>query len=87
MAGIGLTIATTLAKEGAAVIVNGRTQQRVDEALRTSDAAYSIAADLATETGARSTTSRFPPVDILVNNVGLPIIPQRTSPMVTAAVA
>ena len=48
-AGIGLTIATTLAKEGAAVIVNGRTQQRVDEALRTSDAVYSIAADLATE--------------------------------------
>ena len=48
-AGIGLTIATTLAKEGAAVIVNGRTQQRVDEALRTSDAAYRIAADLATE--------------------------------------
>jgi NAD(P)-dependent dehydrogenase (short-subunit alcohol dehydrogenase family) len=46
-AGIGLTIATTLAKEGAAVIINGRTQQRVDEALRTSDAAYRIAADLA----------------------------------------
>ena len=27
-AGIGLAIATALAKEGAAVIVNGRTQQR-----------------------------------------------------------
>jgi hypothetical protein len=29
-AGIGLAIATALAKEGAAVIVNGRTQQRVE---------------------------------------------------------
>jgi NAD(P)-dependent dehydrogenase (short-subunit alcohol dehydrogenase family) len=40
-AGIGLAIATTLA-EGASVILNGRTQQRVDEALRTSGAAYGI---------------------------------------------
>jgi NAD(P)-dependent dehydrogenase (short-subunit alcohol dehydrogenase family) len=59
-AGIGLPIATTLAKEGAAVIVNGRTQQRVDEALQTSDAAYSIVADLATETRARSNYLSFP---------------------------
>jgi short-subunit dehydrogenase involved in D-alanine esterification of teichoic acids len=44
-AGIGLTIATTLAKEGAAVIVNGRTRQRVDEALRTNDAAYGQSPD------------------------------------------
>jgi NAD(P)-dependent dehydrogenase (short-subunit alcohol dehydrogenase family) len=29
-AGIGLAIATALAKEGTAVIVNGRTQERVD---------------------------------------------------------
>jgi NAD(P)-dependent dehydrogenase (short-subunit alcohol dehydrogenase family) len=70
-AGIGLAIATTLAKEGATVIVNGRTQQRVDEALRTSGAAHGIAADLGTEAGARSTISRFLTVDILVNNVGI----------------
>ena len=32
-AGIGLAIATSLAAEGASVIVNGRTQERVDAAI------------------------------------------------------
>jgi NAD(P)-dependent dehydrogenase (short-subunit alcohol dehydrogenase family) len=70
-AGIGFAIATALAKEGAAVIVNGRTQQRVDEAVRKSGAAYGIAADLGTEAGARAVIERFPAVDILVNNLGI----------------
>src|SRR6202795_3657642 len=70
-AGIGLAIATTLAKEGAAVIVNGRTQERVDKAVRTSGAAHGIAADLGTEAGARAVIARFPAVDILVNNLGI----------------
>jgi NAD(P)-dependent dehydrogenase (short-subunit alcohol dehydrogenase family) len=64
-AGIGLAIATTLASEGVAVIVNGRTQQRVDEAVRKSGAAQGIAADLGTEAGARAVIERFPAVDIL----------------------
>jgi len=70
-AGIGLAIATALAKEGAAVIVNGRTQERVDKAMKTSGAANGIAADLATEEGARTVIARFPVVDILVNNLGI----------------
>jgi NAD(P)-dependent dehydrogenase (short-subunit alcohol dehydrogenase family) len=70
-AGIGLAIATALAKEGAAVIVNGRTQQRVDRALATSGAAHGIAADLGTEAGARAVIEGFPEVDILVNNLGI----------------
>ena len=70
-AGIGLAIATALASEGAAVIVNGRTQQRVDEAVRKSGAADGIAADLGTEAGARAVIDRFPAVDILVNNLGI----------------
>ena len=70
-AGIGLAIATVLAKEGAAVIVNGRTQERVDDAVRNSGAAYGIAADLGTEAGARALSARFPSVDILVNNLGI----------------
>jgi len=70
-AGIGLAIATVLAREGAAVIVNGRTQQRVDEAVRSSGAAHGIAADLGTEAGAAAVIERFPAVDILVNNVGI----------------
>ncbi|MEI9973428.1 MAG: SDR family oxidoreductase [Ignavibacteriota bacterium] len=70
-AGIGLAIATALAKEGATVIVNGRTQKRVDQALASSGAAHGIAADLATEAGAAQLIQRFPAVDILVNNLGI----------------
>src|SRR5208283_4025121 len=70
-AGIGLAIATALAKEGAAVIVNGRTQERVDRAMAASGAAHGVAADLGTEAGAGATIERFPAVDILVNNVGI----------------
>jgi NAD(P)-dependent dehydrogenase (short-subunit alcohol dehydrogenase family) len=70
-AGIGLAIAAALAKEGAKVIVNGRTQQRVDEAKRACGAVEGIAADLATEAGAKTAIDRIPEVDILVNNVGI----------------
>jgi NAD(P)-dependent dehydrogenase (short-subunit alcohol dehydrogenase family) len=45
-AGIGLAIATALAREGAQVIVNGRTRERVDKAIEVSGASHGIAADL-----------------------------------------
>jgi NAD(P)-dependent dehydrogenase (short-subunit alcohol dehydrogenase family) len=70
-AGIGLAIATLLAKEGAQVIVNGRTQARVDLAIKNSGAAHGIAADLGTDAGTRAVVERFPAVDILVNNLGI----------------
>ncbi len=70
-AGIGLAIATALAEEGASVIVNGRTEERVASAIKKSGAAHGIAADLATEAGARALIARFPEIDILVNNLGI----------------
>ena len=70
-AGIGLAIATELAREGATVIVNGRSQARVDAALKSSGAAHGIAADLGTEAGAEALFARFPEVDIVVNNLGI----------------
>jgi NAD(P)-dependent dehydrogenase (short-subunit alcohol dehydrogenase family) len=71
-AGIGYAIAEALAKEGAAVIVNGRTQKRVDEALKKlSGSVVGIAADLGTAAGVEETVARFPDVDILVNNLGI----------------
>jgi NAD(P)-dependent dehydrogenase (short-subunit alcohol dehydrogenase family) len=70
-AGIGLAIATDLAREGAEVIVNGRTQQRIDAAMKSSGATHGIAADLGTESGAQSVFARFPEVDILINNLGI----------------
>jgi NAD(P)-dependent dehydrogenase (short-subunit alcohol dehydrogenase family) len=69
--GIGLAIAAALAAEGATVIVNGRTRERVDTAIEKSGARDGIAADLGTETGVRAVTERFPEVDILVNNLGI----------------
>jgi NAD(P)-dependent dehydrogenase (short-subunit alcohol dehydrogenase family) len=76
-AGIGFAIAQGLAKEGAEVIVNGRTTKRVDEALATlkkagvSGRLEGLAADLGTADGTRAAIERFPEVDILVNNLGI----------------
>lgn len=71
-AGIGLAIAQSLAAEGAQVIVNGRTQERVDEAVRRiGKGARGVAADLATARGAARIAAEVPEVDVLVNNVGI----------------
>src|SRR5262249_40354398 len=63
-AGIGFAIATALAKEGARVIVNGRTQARVNNALRSSGASHGLAADLSTAAGVAAVIEKFPSVDI-----------------------
>jgi len=71
-AGIGFAIARALALEGAQVIVNGRTQERVDAAVREIGAgARGIAADLGTARGAARLLAELPGVDVLVNNVGI----------------
>src|ERR1035438_4926061 len=76
-AGIGFAIAKDLAKEGASVIVNGRSTKRVDEALTALNKAgvsgnlEGRAADLGTADGTRATIDRFPEVDIMVNNLGI----------------
>jgi len=76
-AGIGFAIAKGLAKEGASVIVNGRSTKRVDEAISALNSTgvsgnlEGLAADLGTADGTRATIDRFPEVDILVNNLGI----------------
>ncbi|MBD2214603.1 SDR family oxidoreductase [Nostoc linckia FACHB-104] len=76
-AGIGLAIATTLAQEGATVIVNGRTQERVNQALDQirrivpNAKLQGIAADLGTQAGAQLLFQQVPLVNILVNNLGI----------------
>jgi NAD(P)-dependent dehydrogenase (short-subunit alcohol dehydrogenase family) len=75
--GIGFAVATALAREGAHVIVNGRTEKAVAEAKRQiADAApdakvEGFAGDLATAAAATALVQRFPSVDILVNNLGI----------------
>jgi len=75
-AGIGLAIATTLAQEGARVIVNGRSQKAVDEAVAqvksTAGAdVLGFAGDLSKAEVANELARRYPDVEILVNNLGI----------------
>jgi len=75
-AGIGLAIATALAREGADVIVNGRTEARVAKAvakIRATAKSYvsGIAADAGTQTGIDLLVTQNPAVDILVNSLGI----------------
>jgi NAD(P)-dependent dehydrogenase (short-subunit alcohol dehydrogenase family) len=75
-AGIGLAIANTLAQEGARVIVNGRKQDAVDEAvaqLKASTGAdvLGFAGDLSKAEVANELAQRYPDVEILVNNLGI----------------
>jgi NAD(P)-dependent dehydrogenase (short-subunit alcohol dehydrogenase family) len=76
-AGIGLSIAQSLAVEGAHVYVNGRTQERVNTAMaaiRSHAAAVKvdgIAADFSGPAGAEALLAKLPAVDVLVNNVGI----------------
>src|ERR1051325_8431490 len=71
-AGIGFAIAKTLAGEGARVIVNGRTPERVADAVRAIEGdVIPFAADLSGADAARRTFERFPALDILVNSLGV----------------
>jgi NAD(P)-dependent dehydrogenase (short-subunit alcohol dehydrogenase family) len=76
-AGIGFATAHALAAEGAAVMVNGRTEARVANAVRAIRDAVpgahvgGVAADLGTARGCELVTQEVPWADILVNNVGI----------------
>src|SRR6185312_5666409 len=76
-AGIGFAAAMRFAREGAAVVVNGRTQARVDDAVdrirqETANPHVSgVAADLGNAAGIESLVKAVPTVDVLVNNLGI----------------
>jgi NAD(P)-dependent dehydrogenase (short-subunit alcohol dehydrogenase family) len=76
-AGIGLAIATTLAAEGAKVVVNGRTEARVNAALenirhhhKTADV-QGVAADLGAASGVETFVEQITHADVLINNLGI----------------
>src|SRR5204863_9784304 len=75
--GIGFAIATGLAREGARVIVNGRSEKAVAEATKQIDRAVPKAmvkgfvGDLSTAAAAETLLQRFPLVDVLVNSLGI----------------
>ncbi len=78
-AGIGFAAAAGLVREGASIIVNGRSAERVSAAVErlrstagtgTADVP-GVAADLSTADGAAGLVRQVPDVDILVNNLGI----------------
>jgi NAD(P)-dependent dehydrogenase (short-subunit alcohol dehydrogenase family) len=75
-AGIGNAIAASLAREGATVIISGRSAAAVDSAVSSMKAAsrgdvLGFAGDLSVAAVAESLFQRHPAVDILVNNLGI----------------
>src|SRR5271168_3772133 len=76
-AGIGFATARALAAEGASVIVNGRTQARVDAAIAEIRKEYpravlsGVASDVSNAAGCAKLAQAVPDVDVLVNNMGI----------------
>lgn len=77
-AGIGLSIATRLAREGTQTILTGRSQAKLDAAAHAVAAVSpdprsvrAILVDAASAEGAAHLASTVPDIDILVNNLGI----------------
>ncbi|MET0555650.1 MAG: SDR family oxidoreductase [Vicinamibacteria bacterium] len=75
--GIGHAIVVALAREGARVVLNGRTEASVATALAEVRAAVpgaaveGFAGDLSTAEAAQALVAQWPEVDVLVNNLGI----------------
>ena len=76
-AGIGLAISSILAGEGATVIINGRSEKRVVEAIENIRQKHPYAklealiGDLSKVKAVKRATDSFPHVDILINKLGI----------------
>ena len=74
---LGLASAVELASMGADIVINGRSQDKVDEAIDVvtskvpNATIQGIAADLGTADGCKVMIAAVPDVDILVNNMGI----------------
>ncbi|MGU3376423.1 SDR family oxidoreductase [Chryseobacterium sp. M5A1_1a] len=73
-AGIGLAIAKKLIAEGNKIIINGRSEERLQNALKELDNASAIQGDLSLEADririAEELKSNYPDVNIIINNAG-----------------
>ncbi|MCW2998302.1 MAG: short-chain dehydrogenase/reductase [Solirubrobacterales bacterium] len=75
--GIGEAIAMAFARDGATIVVNGRTEDRTSaaadriRAATGNDRLIPVAADLGTAAGAELLFDAVPQVDVLVNNLGI----------------
>lgn len=75
--GIGNAIARGLAAAGASVVVNGRSQDKVDAGVAAVEKAVpgakvkGVAADVSTAAGCKALVAATPEADILINNAGI----------------
>ena len=73
--GIGHAIAKGLLAAGAEVVINGRTQAKVDAVAaalgKTAGKVRGVAADVSTAAGCKALVAALPDVDILINNAGI----------------
>jgi NAD(P)-dependent dehydrogenase (short-subunit alcohol dehydrogenase family) len=70
--GIGLAIATGLARAGAAVVLTGRDPAKLEEAAAGLDGEVrTVAGDVTTDEGTAALLAAVPDADILVNNLGV----------------
>ncbi len=75
-AGIGYAIAKTLAEEGARVVVNGRTEEAVRDAVAqiaadTGAEVSGFAGDMSSAAVAEALVNAHPGIEVLVNNLGI----------------
>ena len=76
-AGIGLAISSTLVGEGATVIINGRSEKRIVEAIEKIQQKHphaklkALVGDLSKVEAVKRATDSFPHVDVLINNLGI----------------
>lgn len=74
--GIGYAIAHQLLEDGASVIINGRSNVKVEEttaqlnAIHPGNRAYSLVADMTLQGSEKIAAKKFPDIDILVNSLG-----------------
>src|SRR5690349_15415239 len=75
--GIGFAIARQLLQEGASVIINGRTTEKVNQTVKKlslqvpGSSILGIAADFSKANEVQHLTEQLPGVDILINNAGI----------------
>jgi len=73
-AGIGLAIAKRLSAAGNKIIINGRSEERLQNALKELDNAVAIQGDLSVEADririADELIRKYPDLNIIVNNAG-----------------
>lgn len=76
-AGIGFATARTLAREGATIILNGRTEEKLKEAVQKLQQEFpkvsvsGLAADFGKLNEVEELLDKLPEIDILINNVGI----------------